>query len=92
MSCKSWGTDLEAEHVWSTAPLTKLAEIIHPAPDNSVLTAANALRVRGMVLAYLVLDQSQYTEYDAHYLPSLETNIARLSEPKIIEKEMTRTI
>ena len=35
-----------------------------------------------MVLAYLVLDQSQYTEYDAHYLPSLETNIARLSEPK----------
>ena len=35
-----------------------------------------------MVLAYLVLDQDQYTEYDAHYLPSQETNIARLSEPK----------
>ena len=79
---KAGGTDQEAEHVWSTAPLTKLAEIIHPDPDESVLTAANALRVRGMVLAYLVLDQSQYTEYDAHYLPSLETNIARLSEPK----------
>ena len=35
-----------------------------------------------MVLAYLVLDQDQYTEYDAHYLPNQETNIARLSEPK----------
>ena len=70
------------EHVWSTAPLTKLTEIIQPKPDKSVLSAASSLRVRGMVLAYLVLDQEQYTQYDAHYLPSQETRIARLSEPK----------
>ena len=43
-----------------------------------------------MVLAYLVLDQDQYTEYDAHYLPSQETNIARLSEPKITEMALTQ--
>jgi protoporphyrinogen oxidase len=70
------------EHVWATAPLTKLTEIIQPKPDKSVLSAASSLRVRGMVLAYLVLDQEQYTQYDAHYLPSQETRIARLSEPK----------
>ncbi|MBT95933.1 MAG: hypothetical protein CL431_08190 [Acidimicrobiaceae bacterium] len=73
---------LTVEHVWSTAPLTKLTEIIQPKPDKGVLSAASSLRVRGMVLAYLILDQEQYTEYDAHYLPSQETRIARLSEPK----------
>ena len=73
---------LTARHAWSTAPLTKLTDIVDPKPPKEVLDAASSLRVRGMVLAYLVLDQEQYTEYDAHYLPSQETNIARLSEPK----------
>ena len=76
------GNSFTARHVWSTAPLTKLTDIVHPKPPKEVSDAASSLRVRGMVLAYLVLDQDQYTEYDAHYLPSQETNIARLSEPK----------
>ena len=76
------GNSLTARHVWSTAPLTKLTDIVAPKPPKEILDAASSLRVRGMVLAYLVLDQDQYTEYDAHYLPSQETNIARLSEPK----------
>ena len=76
------GNSLTARHVWSTAPLTKLTDIVDPKPPKEILDAASSLRVRGMVLAYLVLDQDQYTEYDAHYLPSQETNIARLSEPK----------
>ena len=35
-----------------------------------------------MVLVYLAVPRSQYTEYDAHYFPGLDTIIARLSEPK----------
>tara|TARA_B100000965_G_scaffold279804_1_gene237664 strand:- start:3665 stop:5041 length:1377 start_codon:yes stop_codon:yes gene_type:complete len=76
------GNSLSARHVWSTAPLTKVTDIVDPKPPQAVMAAASSLRVRGMVLAYLVLDQDRYTEYDAHYLPSKETNIARLSEPK----------
>jgi len=76
------GNSLTARHVWSTAPLTKVTDIVDPKPPQAVMAAASSLRVRGMVLAYLVLDQDRYTQYDAHYLPSKETNIARLSEPK----------
>ena len=76
------GNSLSARHVWSTAPLTKVTDIVDPKPPQAVMAAASSLRVRGMVLAYLVLDQDRYTQYDAHYLPSKETNIARLSEPK----------
>ena len=35
-----------------------------------------------MLLVYLVCEQDQYTPFDAHYLPSLDTPISRLSEPK----------
>ena len=72
----------EAEYVWTTAPLTALTEMMYPKPDAEIINAAASLRVRGMVLAYLVLEQNQFTDFDAHYLPGLETKIARLSEPK----------
>lgn len=72
----------EADYVLSTAPLTVLTKIISPSPSSEIMDAAATLRVRGMVLSYLILEQNQFTEYDAHYLPGLDTKIARLSEPK----------
>jgi protoporphyrinogen oxidase len=35
-----------------------------------------------VVLVYLVLERAQWTPYDAHYLPGLDTPVARVSEPK----------
>ena len=35
-----------------------------------------------MILVYMVLEQAQFTEYDAHYFPELTVPISRLSEPK----------
>ncbi len=35
-----------------------------------------------MILIYLVLEQDQFTEYDAHYFPEASIPISRLSEPK----------
>ncbi|MBK7284264.1 MAG: hypothetical protein IPI83_07685 [Sphingomonadales bacterium] len=35
-----------------------------------------------MILIYLVLEQQQFTEYDAHYFPEYAVPISRLSEPK----------
>ena len=52
------------------------------------LTARRELRLPpllptvAMILVYLVLEQDQFTEYDAHYFPEPSVPISRLSEPK----------
>ena len=71
-----------ADVVWSTLPITHLARMMSPAPPVEVLQACDAIRYRGMILIYLVIEQDQFTEYDAHYFPELSVPISRLSEPK----------
>ncbi len=73
---------LEAEHVWSTIPVTALARLSDPTAPDDVVTAARSLRFRGMLLIYLVLDSQQFTPFDAHYFPGADIRITRLSEPK----------
>ena len=76
-------TRIETDIVWSTLPLTTLV-----VADGSrrrraeVIEAASRVRYRGMILIYLVLEQDQFTEYDAHYFPEYAVPISRLSEPK----------
>ena len=41
-------------------------------PPEWVLEAGRALRHRALVLAYLVVDRPQWTEFDAHYFPGPE--------------------
>jgi len=79
---KSPKGDKTAQLVWTTAPLSALPKMIEPSPSQEITQAASALRMRGMLLVYLVLDQSNFTQYDAHYFPDQKTRIARLSEPK----------
>ncbi|HEX7071731.1 MAG TPA: FAD-dependent oxidoreductase [Rhodothermales bacterium] len=73
---------VEADYVWSTIPITILARLTSPQPPEDVLRAASTLDYRAMLLIYLVLDQEQFTEYDAHYFPETQIPISRLSEPK----------
>jgi protoporphyrinogen oxidase len=73
---------LPAAQVLSTISLTTTARAVRPAPPPAVAEAAAALRYRGMILIYLVLDAERFTEYDAHYFPARATTITRLSEPK----------
>ena len=35
-----------------------------------------------MILIYLLLEQNQFSEFDAHYFPDSDIPITRLSEPK----------
>jgi len=72
----------EVDCVWSTLPITLLVQMMTPPPPQAVLEAARRIRFRGMILIYLVLEQAQFTEYDAHYFPELTVPISRLSEPK----------
>lgn len=72
----------EAEYVWSTIPITTLARIVNPAAPAHVIEAGRQIKYRAMILIYLVLDQPQFTPYDAHYFPETEIKLTRLSEPK----------
>jgi protoporphyrinogen oxidase len=69
-------------HVWSTIPVTVLARILRPEAPPEVLSAAETIGYRAMVLAYLELGVDRFTEYDAHYFPGADVTITRLSEPK----------
>lgn len=73
---------LEADHLWSTIPLTVLAKITKTSVSVDVLRAAEEIRYRAMVLIYLVLKTPQWSEFDAHYFPEEQIKLTRLSEPK----------
>ncbi len=73
---------LQADHVWSTIPITLLARFVDPPPPAEVLRAAGSIQYRAMLLIYLVLDTDRFSEYDAHYFPDSRIAITRLSEPK----------
>ncbi|HEY7321688.1 MAG TPA: FAD-dependent oxidoreductase [Candidatus Binatia bacterium] len=73
---------LDANHVWSTIPITVLAKCLRPTAPDEILQAAENIHYRAMVLIYLVLEQEQFSEFDAHYFPEASIPISRLSEPK----------
>jgi protoporphyrinogen oxidase len=73
---------INSDYCWSTIPITVLAGCLKPAPPDEYLRAARQIDYRSMLLIYLVLEQNQFTEYDAHYFPEPHIRISRLSEPK----------
>jgi protoporphyrinogen oxidase len=73
---------LQADQIWSTIPITTLARCLQPGPPADHLKAADQVEYRAMILVYLVLEQDQFSEYDAHYFPEADIAITRLSEPK----------
>ena len=73
---------LDADHVWSTIPVSALVEALRPAAPDRILEAARRIEFRAMILVYLVLEHDRFSEYDAHYFPETAIRISRLSEPK----------
>jgi protoporphyrinogen oxidase len=67
---------------WSTLPVSLLVRMMNPQAPPEILAAAKAIRFRGMVLIYLILEQDKFSEFDAHYFPEESIPISRLSEPK----------
>jgi protoporphyrinogen oxidase len=75
------GSTFVAGHVFATLPMPVLASLCTPGPPAAVLESARRLRFRAMVLVYVEHLGGRWTAYDAHYLPSRETPVTRLSEP-----------
>lgn len=73
---------IEVDHVWSTIPVTVLSNVVSPSAPIDVVEASKKISYRAMVLIYLVLEQAQWTPYDAHYFPEADIKLTRLSEPK----------
>ena len=74
--------ELPVDAAWSTLPISLLVKLMSPAAPPEVMAAAEGIRFRGMILIYLVLEQDQFTEYDAHYFPEQSIPMSRMSEPK----------
>lgn len=74
--------EIRPDWVWTTLPISPFVRSLKPEPPREVLDAAARLGFRGMILIYVVLEQDQFTEYDAHYFPEVGLPISRLSEPK----------
>lgn len=72
---------IKGDLILSTIPLTGLTRLIDE-PPSEVVDAARAIRFRGMILLYLILETDQFTEFDAHYFPETSIPISRMSEPK----------
>jgi protoporphyrinogen oxidase len=73
---------IEADHVWSTIPVSVVTRMMSPAPPASIMEAMAAIEYRAMILVYLTLDVDQFTTTDAHYFPQADMSVTRLSEPK----------
>ena len=68
--------------MWSTLPVPGLVKGMTPSAPSDLLEVVEQLEYRAMLLIYLVLEQDQFTEFDAHYFPEKTIKISRLSEPK----------
>jgi len=73
---------VEGDYVWSTLPVTFIANNLIPPADESIKVAADSIDYRSMLLIYLVLDEDHFTKFDAHYFPETDIPITRLSETK----------
>ena len=73
---------IDCDFAFSTLPMNLLAQRMCPAPPGDILEATSGMSFRGMILIYLVLEQQQFSEYDAHYFPEEIIPISRMSEPK----------
>jgi protoporphyrinogen oxidase len=75
------GDTVSARYAFSTLPLPVLARIGRPAPSLADIESAARLRFRAMLLVYVVHGGGRWTRFDAHYIPTKETPITRISEP-----------
>jgi protoporphyrinogen oxidase len=72
----------QPDYIWSTLPMPNLVRLIRPQAPLSVMEAAERIQYRAIILVYLLLEQSQFSEYDAHYFPETDIPFTRISEPK----------
>ncbi len=79
---------LECEAVVSTILLADLVPAIAPTLDVALLHAANRLRLRSLILVYILLDVPKVFDFHWAYLVDKRFRFNRCSEPKNLSGEM----
>ncbi len=82
--CKSEGREMrfEAENFINTIPINEFVHALSPAAPPAVLDAADGLRYRAIVIAFLTLDREQVTPDHWIYFSSGDVFFGRMHEPK----------
>ena len=75
-------TELPADAVISTIPLTLLAKNLTPAPPPEIFEAASKLRFRDLITVNVMIDREQVTNDTWLYIHDQRIPFARLHEPK----------
>ena len=76
--------------VWSTIPAPALASSLGGHLPASAHDDVASVGYRSALVVHAVLDQRQFTDFDAHYLPGPDTPLTRLSEPAHYRDEAGR--
>ena len=74
--------ELSADTVISTLPLTLAAKILDPPPPSELLTIADSIKYRNLVLCVFGLNRTAFSPNASLYFPSEEFPFTRLYEPK----------
>jgi protoporphyrinogen oxidase len=90
---RSEGTEtrFEAASFINTFPINEFVHCLSPAPPPAVLQAADGLRYRDMVIAFLTLDREQVTHDHWIYFSSGDVFFGRMHEPKNWSADMAPT-
>ena len=65
----------------SSIPITKLVNMLHPAPPENILTAASKLRFRDLVIVAVTINRKRVTDQTWIYIPEQKIPFGRLHEP-----------
>lgn len=65
----------------SSIPITKLVNMLRPAPPENILTAASKLRFRDLVIVAVMINRKRVTDQTWIYIPEQKIPFGRLHEP-----------
>ena len=65
----------------SSIPITKLVNMLHPAPPENILTTASKLKFRDLVIVAVMINRKKATDQTWIYIPEQKIPFGRLHEP-----------
>jgi protoporphyrinogen oxidase len=74
--------EIPTERVLSTLPLPALLRALDPPPPPEILSLADGIAFRSLVLCVIFLDQERFSENASLYFPDPEVPFTRLYEPR----------
>ncbi|MFO7554070.1 MAG: NAD(P)/FAD-dependent oxidoreductase [Desulfobacterales bacterium] len=74
--------EIPSEHVISSIPITRLADMLDPGPPDNVLEAAKKLSYRAFIIVMLILDKKDLFPDQWIYIHSPEVKVGRIQNFK----------